>query len=156
MDGSEARLIYCWTRCYNLEERFIVVKAALVLSREEVLRWFLDFNLGDGEEKGDFFGEALDLVARRSLQCFFVVGDIFWKSCVVDGDTLGGASMGFLVNNLGSLKLGVRGCGFSAEEALEKMESSWKVPCVRCYQMLAVEDVCWFVSTLQLNILRLL
>ena len=31
---------------------------------------------GDGEEKGDFFGEAFDLAARRSLRCFYVVGEI--------------------------------------------------------------------------------
>ena len=37
MDGSEVRLIYCWTRCCNLAGRFIVVNAALVMSREEVL-----------------------------------------------------------------------------------------------------------------------
>ena len=37
MDGLEARLVSCWTRCFNLAERFIVVKAALVLSRKKVL-----------------------------------------------------------------------------------------------------------------------
>ena len=30
MDGSEARLISCWTRCCNLVGRFMVVKAELV------------------------------------------------------------------------------------------------------------------------------
>ena len=51
-------------------------------------------------------------------------GDIV-KSCVLDGDTLVGAAMGFELNTLGSLKVG--GCrGFSVEEALEKMESSWE------------------------------
>ena len=37
MDGSEALLISFWTRYCNLVGRFIVVKAALVFSREEVL-----------------------------------------------------------------------------------------------------------------------
>ena len=37
MDGSEAWLISCWTLCCNLSGRFIVVKAELVVSREEVL-----------------------------------------------------------------------------------------------------------------------
>ena len=37
MDGSEAQLIYCWNRCCNLARRFMVVKAELVFSREEVL-----------------------------------------------------------------------------------------------------------------------
>ena len=37
MDGSEARLISCWTRCCHLLARFMVVKEYLVLSREEVL-----------------------------------------------------------------------------------------------------------------------
>ena len=36
IDGSEAQLISCWTRCCNLEGRFIVVKASLVFSRDEV------------------------------------------------------------------------------------------------------------------------
>ena len=31
-DGPEARLIYCWNRLFNLVVRFIVVKAASVLS----------------------------------------------------------------------------------------------------------------------------
>ena len=76
MDGSEARLISCWTRCCNLAGRFIVMNEALVLSREEVLGLGLELNLGDGERKGDVFGEALDLAARRSLRCFCVVGEI--------------------------------------------------------------------------------
>ena len=63
MDGSEARLIYCLTRCYNLSGRFIVVKAASVLSREKVLGRRLDLNLVDGEIKCDVFGEVLDLTA---------------------------------------------------------------------------------------------
>ena len=82
------------------------------------------------EKKRCFFGEALDLAARKSLRCFFVVGEILWKSCVVDGDTLGGVAMGFGANILGSLKVGGC-CGFSAKEALEKMESSWK-RCLVC------------------------
>ena len=41
------------------------------------------------------------------------------------GDNLGGAEIGFGMNTLGSLKIGVC-CGFSAEEALYNMESSWK------------------------------
>ena len=76
MDGSGARLISCWTICCNLAGRFIVVKAALVLSIEDVLGWGLDLNLDDGEERGDVFGEALDLAARRSLRCFCVVTEI--------------------------------------------------------------------------------
>ena len=77
----------------------------------------LDFNLGDGEGKGDVFGEALDLADRGYLQCFCIVGEILWKSYIVGGDTLGGVAMGFGVNTLGSLKVG--GCfGFSVEEAL--------------------------------------
>ena len=47
------------------------------------------------------------------------------KTCVVDGDTLGGAAMGSGENTLGSLKVGGC-CGFIEEEALEKMELSWK------------------------------
>ena len=37
IDGSEALLISCWTGCYNVSGRFIIVKAALVLSIKEVL-----------------------------------------------------------------------------------------------------------------------
>ena len=48
MDGSETQLISCWTRCCNLAGRLIVVKAELVLPREEVLGLGLDLNLGDG------------------------------------------------------------------------------------------------------------
>ena len=33
MDGSGAQLVSCRTVCYNLEGRFLVVKAVLVLSR---------------------------------------------------------------------------------------------------------------------------
>ena len=117
MDGSEAQLIYCWTRCFNFSVIFIVVKVASLLSREKGLGQVLDFNFGGGERKGDVFGEILDLAAQRSLQCFCVVGEILWKSCVVDGETLGGASMGFGVNTLGSLKVGGC-CGFSEEDAL--------------------------------------
>ena len=40
----------------------------------------------------------------------------------MDGDTLGGAAMGFGVNTLEKFKVGGC-CVFSAEEALEKMES---------------------------------
>ena len=36
----------------------------------------LDLNLCDGEEKGNVFGEALDLAAQRSLRCFCVLGEI--------------------------------------------------------------------------------
>ena len=68
-------------------------------------------NLGNGKQKGYVFGEALDLAARRSLQCFCVVGEILCKFCVVDGDTLACASMDFVVNTLGSLKVWGR-CGF--------------------------------------------
>ena len=95
IDGSEARLISCWNRYCTLEGRFTVVKAEFVFSIEEVLRWGLVLNLGDGEEKGDVFGEILDLAAQRSLQCFCVVGEILWKFCVVDGETLVVADMGF-------------------------------------------------------------
>ena len=85
----------------------------------------LDLNLVDGEEKDDIFGEALDLAHQRSLRCFCVVGEILGKYFVVDGDILRGAEMGFGVNTLGSLK-GGGCCGFSIEEALDKMESSCK------------------------------
>ena len=47
-----------------------------MLSREEVLGWGLDLNLGDGEGRVDVFGEALDLAAQISLQCFCVAGEI--------------------------------------------------------------------------------
>ena len=53
MYESEARLIYCWTRSVNLSGIFIVVKSASVISREQVLRWGLELNLGDRERKGD-------------------------------------------------------------------------------------------------------
>ena len=82
-------------------------------------------NFSDGEGRGDIFEESLNLAAQRSLQYVFVVEEILQKCCVVDGDTLGGAAMGFGVNTLGSLKVGGC-CGFSAEEALEKMVLSWK------------------------------
>ena len=72
-----------------------------------------------------YFGEVFDLAARISLQCFFVVGKILWKSCAMDGDTLGGAATGFGVDTLGSLKMGGC-CDFSAEESYDNMESSWK------------------------------
>ena len=101
------------------------MKAELLLSREKVSWWGLELSFGDGEEIVDVFGEALDLVAQRSLRCFGAVEDILWISHVVVGETLGGAAMGFGVTTLESLKVG--DCsGFSAEEALEKMESSWK------------------------------
>ena len=48
VDGSEARLISCWDRCCNLTGRFVVVKAASVISREEVLGRGLELNLGEG------------------------------------------------------------------------------------------------------------
>ena len=41
-----------------------------------MLGWGLVLNLGDGEGKGDVFGKVLDLAARRSLQCFCVVGEL--------------------------------------------------------------------------------
>ena len=68
INGSEARLISCWTMCCNFSGKFIVVKSASVLSIEEVLGQGLDLNLVDGERKCDVFGEVLDLEARRSLQ----------------------------------------------------------------------------------------
>ena len=43
----------------------------------------------------------------------------------MDGDTLGDAAMNFGVNTLKSLKFGGC-CGFSVEEASEKMGLSWK------------------------------
>ena len=55
MDRTKARLIYFWTRCRYLAGRFIFVKAVLVFSKEEVLGWGLDLNLGDGEEKMIFW-----------------------------------------------------------------------------------------------------
>ena len=56
MDGLwvEAQLISIWTRCCTLAGRFIVVKSALSLSREQVLRQGLDLNLGDGGENITF------------------------------------------------------------------------------------------------------
>ena len=72
MDGLEARLISCWTRCCNLAGRFIVVKAALVLSIEEVLWRGLDLNLGDGEEKNDFL-EKLWILRLEDLCDIFVL-----------------------------------------------------------------------------------
>ena len=44
----------------------------------------------------------------------------------MNGDTFGGAVMVLVVNTLGTLKVGDC-CGFSSEELLEKMESSWKI-----------------------------
>ena len=61
----------------------------------------MGFNLGYGEIKCDVFGEVLDLMDRRSLRFFCFVGNILWKSCVVGGDTLGGAETGFGVDTLG-------------------------------------------------------
>ena len=55
MDGLEARLIYCWTICCNLARRFMVVKAATVLSRDEVIGRGMELNFGDGERKGGFW-----------------------------------------------------------------------------------------------------
>ena len=43
-----------------------------MLSIEEVLGWVLDLNLGDGEGRGDIFGEDLDLASQRSLKCFLL------------------------------------------------------------------------------------
>ena len=43
---------------------------------------------------------------QRYLCCFCVVGEILWKSSVVDGDTLGDAATGFGVGTFGSLKMG--------------------------------------------------
>ena len=155
MDESEARLVSCWTRCCNLEVRSVVVKAELVFSREEVLGWGLDFNLDDGEGKYDVFGEALDLEAQRSLRCFCVVGELLWKPCVVEVDTIGGAAIDFGVNPLASLKW-----GFVVVSVQKRHCRRWnwvgKVPCVWWYQMVAVEGFCWFISMLQLNILWLL
>ena len=121
MDGSKAWFISCLTICFNLAGRFVVVKAELVLSREEVLGWGLYLNLVEGEEKSDVFGEDLDLAAQTSLRCFCIIGGILWKYCAVDGDTLGGVEMGFGVKTLGSLKV-VGCCGFISEEALEKIK----------------------------------
>ena len=45
-----------------------------MLSREEVLGRGLDKNLGDGEEKGDVFGEALDLAAQDICDIFVLCG----------------------------------------------------------------------------------
>ena len=73
-----------------------------MLSRGEMLGRGLDLNLGYVERKGDVFGEVLYLTAQRSLIYFCVVGEILWKSCVVDGDTIGGASTGFGVDTLRS------------------------------------------------------
>ena len=46
-----------------LAGRFLVVKASLVLSKEEVLGLVLDLSLGDGEVRGDVFGGDLNLAA---------------------------------------------------------------------------------------------
>ena len=61
----------------------------------------------------------MDLADQRSLRCFCVVGEIFLKYCVLDGDTLGGAAMGFGVNTLVSLKVGGCRC-FISEDTLDK------------------------------------
>ena len=114
------QLIYCWTICCNFTGVFIVVDSASVLSVEKVLGWGLELNLGIGERKCGFFGEVLDLEVQISLQCFCVVGEILWKSCVVDGDTIGGAATGFGVGTLGSFKMGGY-CDVSAEEAFDKI-----------------------------------
>ena len=37
--------------------------------------------------------------------CFCIVREILWKSYAVDGDTLGGAAMGFGVNTLGRISV---------------------------------------------------
>ena len=94
-----------------------------MLSVEKVLGWGLELNLGDGEIKGGFFGEVLDLEAQISLQCFCVVGEILWKYCVVDVETLGGAATGFGVDTLGSFKMGDY-CDVIAEEAFDNIKSS--------------------------------
>ena len=44
----------------------------------------------------------------------------------MDGDTLGGAAIGFGLNTIGRTKVGDC-CVFSAEEALDKMELSWEI-----------------------------
>ena len=50
-----------WKRgCFKLSVRFLVVKAVSLLSIQQLLRRGLDLNLGDGERKGDVFGEVLD------------------------------------------------------------------------------------------------
>ena len=102
MDGSEARLIYCWTRCCNLAGRFIAINSASVLSTEKFPRQGLELNLGDEERKCDIFLEVLALTDRIYLICFCVVGEILWKDCLVDGDNIGGTATGFGVDNLGS------------------------------------------------------
>ena len=92
-----------------------------MLSSKRGIRWGLYLDVDDDELRGDGLGEVLVLEDRRSLRCFFVVRDILWKSCVVDGDTLGGAATSFGVATLRSLKI-VYCCGFKAEYSLEKME----------------------------------
>ena len=72
MDGLEARWFSCWNRCCNLAGRFIVVKAALVLSREELLGLGLDLNLVDGEEKMIFL-EKLWIWRIKDLCGVFVL-----------------------------------------------------------------------------------
>ena len=65
----------------------------------------------------------MDLEAQIYLQCFCVVREILLKSCVVDGETLGGAATGFGVGTLASLKMGGY-CDISVEEAFDKIKSS--------------------------------
>ena len=129
-------MIYCWTRCFNLAGR-LVVKSESVLSREQVLRWGLDLNSGDRERRGDIFGEVLALMARRSLWCFCVIGEILWKSCVVDGNTLGGAGKSFGVDTLGSFKMGDC-CNLLQKRHWRRWNQVEQVICVWWYQMVAI------------------
>ena len=83
-DGLEAQLIYYWTRCYNLEGTFIFLKTELVLSIEEVVGWWLDLNLGDGEEKGIFwrsFGFDGSKISAMFLCCRGYIVKILCNGC---------------------------------------------------------------------------
>ena len=73
-----------------------------MLSRKRGICQGVDLDVYSGEGRGDVFVEDLSLATQRSLRCFRVIKEILKKSCVVDGNTLGGAAMYFGLGNLGS------------------------------------------------------
>ena len=176
MYGLEARLIYCWTICCNSEGRLIVAIAALVLSRKRGICQGVDLDVYSGEGRGDGFVEDLSLATQRSLRCFRVIKEILKKSCVVDGNTLGGAAMYFGLGNLGSWRVGLRlfsYCGIGILEILVLIDEGY---CWNCSEEEALENmelICdsdlrvivsdgnkeyswWLVLTLQLNLWKLI
>ena len=78
-------MLFYWSICCNLEVRLRVVKAESVLQRERLLQQGLKLNVYYREGRGDVLGEVLALTAWRYLRCFYVVGDILLKYCVVYG-----------------------------------------------------------------------